>query len=159
MAQSQQWTYLGIFTLAGIAVFAVLYFLAEAFIPPAKDYREYYAGVFMFAGEQIPVDPGPAPPAGIAYPEGAPQTAGIGEDLLTLQREQPRRVGRIQLTYRGLADGDRFQVNVVIPELDPKRAYPRSVSIEEAKNAFTLSGERFQLLAANDAFLHLKKLP
>ena len=132
--------------------------LAAALIPPAEDYREYYAGVFMFAGEQVPVDPGPPMPAADSA-GGARKTAGVDEDLLMLPLAESRRVGRMELIYRGLLNGGRFRLDVVIPELDPHRAYPRDVSIPEAKDGFSLSGERFQLLAANDGFLHLKKLP
>lgn len=157
-SSSQQWKYLGLFSVAGVTVFAVLYFLAEALIPPAQDYREYYAGVFMFAGEQIPVDPGPSPKPSVGT-HANPNAAGVSSELLTLLLEEPRTVGRIELIYRGLLEHGRFRVDVVIPELDPNRAYPRDVSIEEGRVAFSLSGERFQLLAANDLFLHLKKLP
>lgn len=155
---SQQWVYLSLFTVAGVAVFAGLYFLAQAFIPPAKDYREYYAGVFMFAGEQIPVDPGPPreQPGGRRQ---TLQTAGFGKNLLMLPLEKPYSVGRIELIYRGLLNDGRFRVDVVIPELDPNRAYPREISVGDAKAAFRLAGERFRLLAANDIYLHLERLP
>jgi hypothetical protein len=157
-SSSQQWVYLSLFTVAGVAVFAVLYFLAEAFIPPAKDYREYHAGVFMFAGEQIQVDPGP-PQVQSGGRRQTLQTAGVGKSLLMLPLEEPYPVGRIELIYRGLLNDGRFRVDVLIPELDPNRTYPREISVRDAKDAFQLAGERFRLLAANDIYLHLERLP
>lgn len=157
-SSSQQWIHLGLFAAAGVAVFGLLYFLVEAVIPPAEDHRAYYAGVFMFAGEQFVVDPG-LPQEDFDQPKADGKTARTAENFLSLPLEEPRRVGRIQLIYRGLSNGNRFRIDVVIPELDPNRAYPRALSVDEAEKAFTLTGERFRLLSANEYFLHLEKLP
>ena len=83
--ESQQWLHLIGLTVSGVAAFGIVYAAATLFISPAKDVRDYYAGVVHFVEERIPGQtPAVVPPPGEVYKDffGLP----VNETKLTLVR-------------------------------------------------------------------------
>jgi hypothetical protein len=146
ITRSQEWLRLVGLASAGVLVFAGVYALALRFIAPAKDVRDYYAGVIHFLDERAPDRAGDAPPAGMA-------------GFVTLKVDRAAAVGRTRLIYRGRRPGNRFAVDVVVPDLDPDAAYPHVLDVPEAKIKFTLGGRNFRLLNVTANYLHLQELP
>jgi hypothetical protein len=70
---------------------------------------------------------------------------------------QVTSVGKIKMIYRG-RDGDRINIDVIIPELDPEMAYHHAVHETDAKRGLKLGGQDFKLISAGDAKLHLNKI-
>ncbi|MGB7921367.1 MAG: hypothetical protein WCF40_15055 [Desulfobacterales bacterium] len=66
-------------------------------------------------------------------------------------------VGKIKMIYRGL-EGDRINVDVIIPELDPETAYHHSIHESEAKRGLKLGGQDFELISASETNLRLNRV-
>jgi hypothetical protein len=66
-------------------------------------------------------------------------------------------VGKIKMIYRGL-EGDRINVDVIIPELDPETAYHHSIHESEAKRGLKLGGQEFEVISASETKLHLNRI-
>lgn len=133
-------------TMFGVVAFGGFHFCAARFITPAKDVHDYYAGVIGFEDTA-----GPSAAAAWAEPSGA-----IGATLrLTRDKEFP--IGETVLIYRGLASGDTFDIDVIIPAFDPQSPFHHRYSIAEAKKGFTLARHSFRLLSANRSVLHLEQ--
>jgi hypothetical protein len=66
-------------------------------------------------------------------------------------------VGKIKMIYRGL-EGDRINVDVIIPELDPETAYHHSLHESEAKRGLKFGGQDFELISAGDTKLRLNRI-
>jgi hypothetical protein len=70
---------------------------------------------------------------------------------------QVTSVGKIKMIYRGL-EGDRINVDVIIPELDPETAYHHSLHESEAKRGLKFGGQDFELISAGDTKLRLNRI-
>ncbi|MFY9704830.1 MAG: hypothetical protein WBV95_01980 [Desulfobacterales bacterium] len=66
-------------------------------------------------------------------------------------------VGKIKMIYRGL-EGDRINVDVIIPELDPETAYHHSILESEAKRGLKLGGQDFEVISAGETKLRLNRI-
>lgn len=88
-------------------------------------------------------------------PASSPRTPRAA-DVVELTVHRPARIGDIRITFRGLAPGKRFRVDLVIPALDPHYSYPREFGIADARGGFTLGGRRFVLLDAGRDVLRLR---
>ena len=70
---------------------------------------------------------------------------------------QVTSVGKIKMIYRGL-EGDRINVDVIIPELDPETAYHHSIHESEAKRGLKLGGKDFEVISAGETKLRLNRV-
>ena len=75
---------------------------------------------------------------------------------LFLQIDQKQSSGKTELIYRGLVGRSEFQIDVIIPELDPQVSYPYRFKISQAKKSLRLGNRNYQLIAAKKGALHLK---
>jgi hypothetical protein len=134
-------------TFFGVVTFGVVHFFASRVITPAEDVRDYYAGVIGFEDTG-----GPLVVLRRAKPGGA-----IGAILmLALDEEVP--IGETVVIYRGLASGNSFDIEVIIPAFDPQSPIHRRLSIAKARKGFTLAGGHFfRLLSATRTILHLEQ--
>ena len=133
-------------TIFGVVSFGVFHFFAFRFITPAEDVRDYYAGVIGFEDTA-----GPSELVVRAKPGGA-----IGATLM-LARDEEVPIGESVVIYRGLASGNTFDIDVIIPAFDPQSPIHHHLSIAEARRGFTLARHSFRLLSATRTILHLEQ--
>ena len=133
-------------TIFGVVSFGVFHFFAFRFITPAEDVRDYYAGVIGFEDTA-----GPSELVVRAKPGGA-----IGATLM-LARDEEVPIGESVVIYRGLASGNTFDIDVIIPAFDPQSPIHDRLSIAEARRGFTLARHSFRLLSATRSILHLEQ--
>ena len=133
-------------TMFGVVSFGVFHFFAFRFITPAEDVRDYYAGVIGFEDTA-----GPSELVVRAKPGGA-----IGATLM-LVRDEGVPIGETVVIYRGLASGNTFDIDVIIPVFDPQSPFHHRLGIAEAKKGFTLARHSFRLLSATRSILHLEQ--
>jgi len=133
-------------TIFGVVSFGVFHFFAFRFITPAEDVRDYYAGVIGFEDTA-----GPSEVMVQAKPGGA-----IGATLM-LARDEEVPIGETVVIYRGLASGNTFDIDVIIPAFDPQSPIHNRLSIAEAQKGFTLARHSFRLLSARRSILHLEQ--
>jgi len=85
--------------------------------------------------------------------------AKIGEPAkLLLLINQKQSAGKTELVYRGLVGRSEFQIDVIIPELDPQASYPYRFKISQAKKSFRMANSNYQLIAAKKGALQLKRI-
>ena len=132
--------------MAALTMFGVFHFFAFLFITPAEDVHDYYAGVIGFEDTA-----GPSEVVVRAEPSGA-----IGATLM-LTRDEEIRIGETVVIYRGLASGNTFDIDVIIPAFDLQSPFHHRLSIAEARKGFTLASHSFRLLSATRSILHLEQ--
>lgn len=66
--------------------------------------------------------------------------------------------GNSVLIYRGLIKPSGFQIDLIVPELDPQRVYSYRLKISEAKDSFRLANRNFKLISAKTAALQISQL-
>jgi hypothetical protein len=110
---------------------------------------------------------GGIPSAGVHTPEGSSDTVhhpiAVASDRspvavprrVILKLDQAARIGKADITYRGLESGSKFRIDVVIPEFDPQAVYPYRFHIGEAKKGFRLARREYRLISARKAYTHL----
>lgn len=146
--QSQQWLHLIGFTIAGISVFGIFYLAAVISIPPAKDVRDYYAGVVAFTEESIPgYTPLVLPPPGEVY-----------RDFFALKIDQTIRIGNYRVIYRGRQSGGRFTIEVADTRLDADSFYAYRFTSDQAAEGIRIGNQRFRILSTRRAVLHLQRI-
>ena len=85
--------------------------------------------------------------------------AKIGQpEKLFLLINQKQSAGKTELIYRGLVGQSEFQIDVIIPELDPQVSYPYRFKISQAKKSFRLANSSYQLIAAKKGALRLRRI-
>jgi len=77
-------------------------------------------------------------------------------EKLFLQLNHKHSAGKSELIYRGLVGRSEFQIDVIIPELDPHVAYPYRIKISQANKSFRLANRTYQLISAKKGALWLK---
>jgi len=146
ITRRREWLLLTALTMFGVVSFGVFYFFAFRFITPAEDVHDYYAGVIGFEDTA-----GPSGGVVRAQPSGA-----IGTTLM-LTRDEEVRIGETVVIYRGLASGNTFDIDVIIPAFDLQSPFHHRLSIAEARKGFTLASHSFRLLSATRSILHLEQ--
>jgi hypothetical protein len=146
ITRRREWLLLAALTMFGVVSFGVFHFFAFRFITPAEDVHDYYAGVIGFEDTA-----GPSEVVVRAEPSGA-----IGATLM-LTRDEEVRIGETVVIYRGLASGNTFDIEVIIPAFDPQSPFHHRLSIAEARKGFTLASHSFRLLSATRSILHLEQ--
>ncbi|MEJ2474554.1 MAG: hypothetical protein P8Y74_11790 [Desulfobacterales bacterium] len=141
-----EWLLLAALTMFGAVSFGVFYFFAFRFITPAEDVHDYYAGVIGFEDTA-----GPSEVVVWEEPSGA-----IGATLM-LTRDEEVHIGETVVIYRGLASGNTFDIDVIIPAFDLQSPFHHRLSIAEARKGFTLARHSFRLLSATRSILHLER--
>ena len=89
--------------------------------------------------------------AGNRFPAAVP-----GKVILKL--DQATRIGKADITYRGLESGSKFRIDVVIPEFDPQVFYQYRLFVGETKKGFRLASRKYRLISAHKAYIHLHLL-
>jgi hypothetical protein len=146
--ESQQWLHLIVFTLAGIAFFGMFYLLAVAFIQPAKDVHDYYAGVVAFTEESLPgYTPLVVPPPGEIY-----------KDFFALKTGDKVRIGDYLVIYHGRQSGGRFKLEVANTRLDAQSFYAHSFDAGKSAEPIRIGDQRFRVLSARSTILHLQRI-
>jgi len=133
-------------TMLGVVLFGVFYFFALRFITPAEDVRDYYAGVMGFEDTAGP----------LVIVVRAKSGGAIGATLM-LARDKGVTIGETVVIYRGLASGNTFDIDVIIPAFDPQSPFHHRLSIAEARKGFSLARYSFRLLSATGSILHLEQ--
>ena len=146
ITRRREWLLMAALTVFGVVSFGVFHFFAFRFITPAEDVHDYYAGVIGFEDTA-----GPSEVAVRAAPGGA-----IGATLM-LTRDEEVPIGETVVIYRGLASGNTFDIDVIIPAFDPQSPFHHRLSIAEARKGFTLASHSFRLLSATRSILHLEQ--
>ena len=148
--ETEQWYYLIVFTVVGVIFFGLFYLFAANFIPPAKDVRDYYAGVVHFVEESLPSQNRATvtiPPPGEVY-----------KDIFALKINEPAPIGNYRVIYRGSESGGRFQLDVANTQLDTEAFYSYTFTHENAKQGIRIGDRRFDVLSARDTILHLHRI-
>jgi hypothetical protein len=85
-----------------------------------------------------------------------------GRDKIVLALDEGLQIGSERIIYKGLAEGGRFTMAVVLLAMDPEYPYIHNIGIREAKDGFSLVGHRFELISAGRSrvrFWYLKETP
>jgi hypothetical protein len=75
---------------------------------------------------------------------------------IVLFKGQVKSVGKIKLIYRGYKQ-KKINIDVIIPELDPKTTYRHSIDETEVKRGIRISDENFTLISSSKSKLQLRK--
>ena len=89
-----------------------------------------------------------------------PQNTYVGgvapQEKLFMLINQKQSAGKAELVYRGLLGHSEFQIDVIVPELDPQASYPYRFAISQAKKSFRLAGRNYRLISAKKGALQLR---
>lgn len=75
-------------------------------------------------------------------------------EKINLIKDRPATVGKIRMTYRGLASG-ALLMDLVLLELDPDYSYSRRIPLKEGRRGFLLSNHLFSVTSINSRRLRL----
>ncbi len=75
---------------------------------------------------------------------------------ITLAVGQSVDLERIRITYRGLAPGNRFKVETLIPDFDREMSFRHEFESQSARQGFRLYRDEFELIAAKEDRLKLR---
>jgi len=80
------------------------------------------------------------------------------QQKIVLKRDKRQAVGNSILVYRGVEEGEKTRIDVIIPSLDPEVTYPFSIPESIARDGFTMGQQRFRLVKVrkNDLWLILE---
>ena len=145
--ETQQWFYLLMYTVCGLVVFGIFYLLAVVLIQPAKDVRDYYAGVVGFTEKYIGQTPVVLPPPGSVY-----------ADFHALKVNESIAIEPYQVIYRGPSNGGGFKLDVADTRLDSKTFYSYAFDRPTAEMGIRIGQYRFRVLSARPAILHLQRI-
>ena len=81
-----------------------------------------------------------------------PEKAG---DRHVFHLNQSRSIGKANLVYRGLEGNSICLIDVIIPELDPQKAYTYKLDVETAEKGFRMAGKNFTLVAIDKHYIRL----
>jgi hypothetical protein len=60
------------------------------------------------------------------------------QEKLFMLMNQKQSAGKAELIYRGLVGHSEFQIDVIVPELDPQASYPYRIKISQAKKSLAI---------------------
>jgi len=152
--QPHNWSYVFVYAMICITSLGLIVLVAEIFFasPPAQlvPRRDALSARFSnTSSEGARLQKTPA---------GAPSAPTKVKIRLALNHE--KAFGKSKIIYRGLDGDSKFQIDVVIPELDPKAFYGYRLSIDKARQGFRLGGQNFKLISARNSAIriwHLKR--
>jgi len=142
--RQKNWFSITVFVVSSLSVLTLILFIANTYFPSQSS------------------DLVPRRPDRITrwlFNSESQQTATVHDtrqDKLFFRLNQKKSAGKSVLIYRGLVGQSEFQIDVIIPELDPLVSYPYRLKISEAKKSFRLANRYYQLIAAKKAALQLK---
>ena len=142
--RQKSWFSITVFVVSSLSVLTLILFIANTYFPSQSS------------------DLVPRRPDRITrwlFNSESQQTASVHtaqQDKLFFRLNQKKSAGKSVLIYRGLVGQSEFQIDVIIPELDPLVSYPYRLKISEAKKSFRLANRYYQLIAARKAALQLK---
>jgi hypothetical protein len=142
--RQKSWFSITVFVVSSLSVLTLILFIANTYFPSQSS------------------DLVPRRPDRITrwlFNSESQQTASVHtaqQDKLFFRLNQKKAAGKSELIYRGLVGKSEFQIDVIIPELDPLVSYPYRLKISEAKKSFRLANRYYQLIAARKAALQLK---
>ncbi|MGD8369124.1 MAG: hypothetical protein PVG78_15910 [Desulfobacterales bacterium] len=87
-------------------------------------------------------------------------SADPGREKIILALGEEVQIDAEKIVYKGLAEGGRFTMAVVLLNMDPEYSYIHEIGIREAKDGFSLVGHRFELISASRSkvrFWHIKE--
>jgi len=87
-----------------------------------------------------------------------PAAAGEQQQRLFLPLNKKATLGNAELIYRGLTGESEFQIDVIIPELDPQVSYSYRFKIADAEKSFRLVDHNLKILSLTKNALHLMQL-
>ena len=148
--RQKNWFSITAYVMISLSVMSLILLFAETFFPnqsaslvPSQGDR-ISRWLFKSSRWQNPANAGAA---GIA-----------AQEKLFMLIDQKQTVGKAELVYRGLVGDTEFQIDVIIPELDPQVSYPYRLKISQAKKSFRLASRNYQLLAAKQGALQLRRM-
>jgi hypothetical protein len=146
ITRRREWLLMAALTMFGVVSFGVFHFFAFRFITPAEEVRDYYAGVIGFEDTV----------GSSTVAVGAKLGGALGATLM-LTRDDEVPIGETVVIYRGLAPGNAFDLDVIIPAFDPQSPFHHRLGIAQARKGFTLASHSFRLLSATPSILHLEQ--
>ncbi|UCD77318.1 MAG: hypothetical protein JSW26_18075 [Desulfobacterales bacterium] len=84
--------------------------------------------------------------------------AAARRQKLLLPLHKKMRHGNAELVYRGLAGESEFQIDVIIPDLDPQVSYSYRFKIADARKSFRLVDHDFKIISARKHSLQMMQL-
>ena len=80
------------------------------------------------------------------------------QEKLFILINQKQSAGKAELIYRGLVGQSEFQIDVIVPELDPQASYPYRFKISQAKKSFRLASRTYRLISAKKGAIQLRAI-
>ena len=80
--------------------------------------------------------------------------AATGRYVLHL--DQSQSIGKVTLIHRGLAGKAVCLIDVIIPELDPKRPYKYRLDVDTAEKGFRMAGYNFKLGSVGKNYIRIE---
>lgn len=75
---------------------------------------------------------------------------------ITLALNESLELGRIRITYRGLADKDTIKIETIIPNFDREMFFRHQFDAKKAKKGFRLYLDQFELITAKAERIRLR---
>ena len=148
--RQHNWLSITAYVLSSLAILAILFFFAETYFPSPSGL--------------IPRQPDPITNKifNIRLWQSPNRSDGVAEtdlqEKLFFRINRKVVAGKSELIYRGLVGQAEFQIDVIIPELDPQVCYPYRLKISRAKKSFRLVNRDFKLISARKHTLQLKQI-
>ncbi len=95
----------------------------------------------------------PSPDVTAQFPDRTLEKNG----RVMIAKNHGARVGSARIVYRGSHDGN-LHMDLYILELDPHYGYPHQIEEAQARKGFRLGDDAFQVIAASDGKISLKRL-
>jgi hypothetical protein len=90
--------------------------------------------------------------------QGEMATRITNQQKIFMKIGQKLVAGNTELIYRGLVGRSEFQIDVVVPELDPQTSYSYRLKISEARKSFRLANRHFKLISARKEAIRLAQI-
>jgi hypothetical protein len=149
----REWLMIMTCALFGIFTFSGIYYLIDRAVASAKEVHNPLKSGVPSAGEHTSLGSNDAVRHWVMAASDRSPAAVPRRVILKL--DQAARIGKADITYRGLESGSKFRIDVVIPEFDPQAFYPYRLNISEAKKGFRLARRKYRLISAHKAYVHL----
>ena len=131
---NRQWPTVVFLSTCGLFLVGCIWYLAAGVMNP-----EYY---WSTTGPSVAASSG---------------TMSHDRSRILLTKHQAVQLGDTRIVYRGVRSGDLI-LDLYILQLDPHYGYSHRIDVQQARKGFRLGSHHFQVLAASDAKLSLKRL-
>ena len=151
--RSHNWISILTYTMISIVSLGVIYVIAETYFP--KTSSELIPRIDSLSARFMSI------PRWDGNDRDAEKKALSGplKEKILIMLDRDANIGKSKIFYRGLDGNSKFEMDVVVLELDPNALYRYRIPIATAKKGFRLAGHNFRLISARKSAIQLWRLP